>query len=133
MGNNSGATFNCPSCGASIRQDPTRNSMYCSFCGQPIIDVRNIIEQQAALDVRKQEMAAIRGHKAEMQEMDFDYERRKANAQVKNKFVSGFGGCFGTILGKLLGAVVSIIVFILLAPHLLNLIWSIFKAVFKLK
>lgn len=133
MDNEARITFNCPSCGASIRHDPNRNSMYCSFCGQPIVDVRSIIEQQAALDVRKQEMAAIRSHKATMQEMDIDHERRMANAQVKNKFVSGFGGCFGTILGKLLGAVVSIIIFILLAPHLLNLIWSIFETVFKLK
>ena len=78
-------------------------------------------------------MAAIQSHKATMHEMDIDHERRMANAEVKNKFVSGFGGCFGTILGKLLGAVASIIIFILLAPHLLRLIWSIFEAVFKLK
>ena len=105
MANETGTKFSCPSCGASVMQDPNRNSMYCSFCGQPIIDVRSIIEQQEALDIRKQEMEAVRGHKAEMQEMDIAFERKMANAQAKNKFVSSFGGCFGTVLGRLLGAV----------------------------
>ena len=130
---NEKTTFNCPSCGASIQQDPNRNSMYCSFCGQPIIDVRSIIEQQAILEVRNQERAAVRGHQAEMQELELDHERRMANARVRNKFVGSFGSCFGTVLGKVLGAVFSIIIIIILAPHLLNLIWAVFKAAFGLK
>ena len=124
-------TFNCPSCGASIRHDPTRNSMYCSFCGQPIVDVRSIIEQQAALDIRKQEMAEIRSHKATLHEMDIENEKKMASAEMKNRFVSSFGGCFGAILGKLLAVVLSIIGFIVLAPHIWRLIESIFNAVFK--
>ena len=129
MTNETRKTFNCPSCGAAIRYDSSRNSMYCSFCGQAIVDVKNIIEQQVALDFRKKEMEAIRGHKAEMHEMDIEYERKMANAEVKNKFVSSFGGCFGTIFGKLLGAVASIIAFYLLAP----IIWALLKMVLKIK
>ena len=126
-------TFNCPSCGASLQQDPNRNSMYCTFCGQPIIDVRNIIEQQAALNVRKEEMNAVREHKAEMQEMDYAHERRMAKAEAPNQFIKSFGGCFGTVLGKFLGAVIGIIVTILLLPHVLDLFWKLFMQVFKLK
>lgn len=76
--------FNCPSCGASIQQDPNRNSMYCTFCGQPIIDVRGIIEKQAALDVRKQEMEAIRDHKAQMHEMEMEHQKEISKAKAIN-------------------------------------------------
>ena len=97
MGNttdNKSTRFSCPSCGASIQYDPNRNSMYCTFCGHPIIDVRGIIEKQAAFDVRKQQMEAIRDHKAAMHQMDLEYEKKMA----KSKAVSSAVGILVKIL-----------------------------------
>lgn len=130
MANPERSSFNCPSCGASVRITPGRNSMYCSFCGQPIIDVRKIVEQQAVLEVRKEEMAAIRGHKAEMLEMDLSHERKRAGAEIRNKFVSGFGGVFGSIIGKVLGAILSLFLLLVVGPYLLSFILVILDAIF---
>lgn len=47
----SNTSINCPKCGGTIKGD----SLYCSYCGAALMDVRDILKKQAELNIKRQE------------------------------------------------------------------------------